>query len=134
MEPIVLSIMTCGRVIFDKMTGLASVIDIVQNINAPHFPIRQNICFFSEMTNGHGKCLVKVKVVKTDENDKVMFEQERPVEFSDVKQIVAFALNIHGAPFPEPGEYRFGLFADSKFIAERRILCRKVEMPQKGEQ
>ncbi len=130
MQPIVLSIITCGRIIFDKMTGLGSVIDIVQNINAPHYPIRQNISFFCEMTNGHGQCMIKVKVVKTDE-DKVMFEQERPVEFKDVKQIVSFALNIQGAPFPEPGEYRFQLFGDSKFLGERRIVCRKVEMPPK---
>lgn len=134
MQPIVLSILTCGRVIFDKMTGLASIVDIVSNINAPKFPIRQNICFFCELTNGHGKCSVKLKVVKSDETDKVLFEQERPLEFKDVKQIVSFAANLQGCPFPEPGEYRFQLFADSKFLAERRILCRKVELPSGGKQ
>lgn len=116
------------------MTGLASIIDIVQNVNSTEFPVRQNINFFCEMTNGHGKCDVNVRMVKSDENDKVLFQQTRPIEFTDVKQVVSLALNLHGIVMPSPGEYRFQLYVDNKFLSERRITCRKVDMPQKDAQ
>jgi len=33
-QPILLSAITCNRVIFDKISGMPSIIDIVQTINA----------------------------------------------------------------------------------------------------
>ena len=38
--PILLSAVICDRVIFDKITGMASLINIVGNINAPKYPVR----------------------------------------------------------------------------------------------
>jgi len=132
-QPILLSAITCDRVIFDKVSGMPSVIDIVQNINARKYPARHpQIVFFCEMTNGHGTTQAKIRLVDAQEDEKVIFEQEGTVQFKDVKQIVTLAMNLQGIVFPGPGEYRFQLFADGRLLGERRITCRKIKLPPKS--
>ena len=127
-----LSAITCGRVIFDKVSGMPSVIDIVQTINAPRYPARHpQIVFFCELTNGHGTTKTKVRLVDAHEEEKIIFEREGQVRFGNVKQIVTLAMNLQGIVFPRPGEYRFQLFAGGYLLGERRITCRKVKLPPK---
>ena len=130
-QPILLSAVTCGRVIFDKVSGMPSVIDIVQTIDAQRYPARHpQIVFFCELTNGHGTTETKIRLVDTEEEEeKVIFERAGTVRFEDVKQIVTLAVNLQGLVFPHPGEYRFQLLAGGSLLGERRILCRKVELP-----
>jgi hypothetical protein len=129
-QPILLSAVTCGRVIFDKVSGMPSVIDIVQTIDAQRYPARHpQIVFFCELTNGHGTTETKIRLVDAQEEEKVIFERAGAVRFEDVKQIVTLAVNLQGLVFPRPGEYRFQLLAGGSLLGERRILCRKVELP-----
>ena len=131
--PILLSAIVCERVIFDKITGMASLINIVQAVNAPQYPIRHGqIVFFCELTNGHGKTKTKIRIIDTQKDDRATFSQEGLVEFTDVRQVVTLAVNLQGVVFEGPGEYRFQLFAEDELLGERKILCRKVEMPPKG--
>lgn len=129
-QPILLSAITCSRVLFDKVSGMPSIIDIVQTINAQKYPARHpQIVFFCELTNGHGTTKLKVRLVDTQQEDKYIFEKEGNVQFKDVRQIVTLAMDLHGVVFPQPGEYRFQLFAGGFLLGERRIICRKVELP-----
>ena len=132
-QPILLSAIICNRVIFDKVSGMPSLIDIVQNINAPKYPVRYwQLVFYCELTNGHGSSKVKIRLVDAQEDEKVIFEQERVVKFGDVKQVLTLAVNLQGIVFPRPGEYRFQLFSDGRLLGERRIICRKIKLPSKG--
>jgi hypothetical protein len=132
-QPILLSAITCGRVIFDKVSGMPSIIDIVQNINAQKYPARHpQIVFFCELTNGHGTTQIKIRLVDAQEEDKYIFEKEGAVQFKDVKQIVTLAMDLHGIVFPRPGEYRFQLFTGGSLLGERRIICRKINLPPKA--
>ena len=131
-QPILLSAITCNRVIFDKVSGMPSIIDIVQTIDAPKYPARHpQIVFFCEMTNGHGTTDVKISLVNTQDEEKVIFEREGKVRFENVKQIVTLAMNLQGIVFPAPGEYRFQLFAGGNLLGERRVACRQVKLPPK---
>jgi hypothetical protein len=131
-QPILLSAITCSRVLFDKVSGMPSIIDIVQTINAQKYPARHpQIVFFCELTNGHGTTKMKIRLVDAQEEDKYIFEKEGIVQFKDVKQIVTLAMDLHGVVFPRPGEYRFQLFAGGFLLGERRIICRKIELPPK---
>ena len=133
-QPILLSAITCNRVIFDKVSGQPSIIDIVQTINAANYPARHaQLVFFCEMTDGHGITDTIIRLVDDQEEEKVIFEQRGQVKFTDVKQIVTLAMNLHGIVFPRPGEYRFQLFAGNSLVGERRIMCRKVELKKKGQ-
>ena len=131
-QPILLSAITCGRVLFDKVSGMPSIIDIVQTINAQQYPARHpQIVFFCELTNGHGTTKMKIRLVDAQEEDKYIFEKEGSVEFKNVKQIITLAMDLHGIVFPQPGEYRFQLFAGGNLLGERRIICRKINLPPK---
>jgi hypothetical protein len=131
-QPILLSAITCGRVIFDKVSGMPSIIDIVQTIDAQKYPARHpQIVFFCELTNGHGKTKTEIKLVDTQEDEKTIFEREGTVEFGDVKRIVTLAVNLQGIVFPHPGEYRFQLYAGGALLGDRRIICRKINLPPK---
>ncbi len=131
-QPFLLSAITCGRVLFDKVSGMPSIIDIVQTINAQKFPARHpQIVFFCELTNGHGTTKIKIRLVNNQEEEKYIFEKEGTVQFKDVKQIVTLAMDLHGVVFPGPGEYRFQLFAGGYLLGERRIICRKIILSPK---
>ena len=111
---------------------MPSVIDIVQNIDAQRYPARHaQIVFFCELTNGHGTTDVKISLVNTQDEEKVIFEREGNVRFGNVKQIVTLAMNLQGIVFPSPGEYRFQLFASGYLLGERRIACRQIKLPPK---
>jgi hypothetical protein len=131
--PVLLSAIICDRVIFDKITGMPSLINIIQTINAPVYPIRNVLVFFCELTNGHGRTNATVRLVSTQKDDKPLFEQSGEVEFTDVQQTVTLAVSLHGVVFPEPGEYRFQLFSEGNLLGERRVICRRVQMPGKPE-
>src|SRR4030043_75294 len=131
-QPILLSAITCNRVIFDKVSGMPSIIDIVQTIDAPRYPARHaQIVFFCEMTNGHGTTDVKISLVNTQQEEKIIFEREGKVRFENVQQIVTLAMNLQGIVFPGPGGYCFQLFAGGNLLGERRIACRQVKLPPK---
>lgn len=133
--PILLSAIICEKVIFDKITGMPSLINIIQALNAPKFPVRSyQLVFFCELTNGHGRTKAKIRLVDDQQDEKVIFEQQRPIEFKDVKQTLTVALNLQGLVLPRPGEYRFQLFADEHLLGERRIVCRKIDLPSKNNQ
>lgn len=128
--PILLSAITCDRVIFDRITGMPSVINIVQMVNAPKFPVRHSeLVFFCELTNGHGETNVEIKLVELEDEDKVLFQQSKTVDFKDVRHILTLALRMQGIVFPAPGEYRFQLYGNNCLLGERRIICREVQMP-----
>jgi hypothetical protein len=112
---------------------MPSIIDIVQTINAPRYPAKHpQIVFFCELTNGHGTTKAKIRLVDAQEEEKIIFEREGTVQFTDVKQIVTLAMDLHGIVFPRPGEYRFQLFAGGYLLGERRITCRKIKLPPKA--
>ena len=131
--PVLLSVIICDRVIFDRITGMPSIINIIQNINASQYPVRHNqIIFFCEMTNGHGNTKLTIRLVDLDNQEKIIFEQSQVVDFKDVKQIVTVAINLMGIVFQHTGEYRFQLFADETILGERSIVCRQVTLPPPG--
>jgi len=132
-QPILLSAITCNRVIFDKISGTPSIIDIVQTIDAQRYPARHpQIVFFCELTNGHGTTEAKIRLVDVQEDEKIIFEREGTVRFENVKQIVTLAMNLQGIVFPRPGEYRFQLFSGGYLLGERRITCRHIKLPPKA--
>jgi hypothetical protein len=129
-QPVLLSSIICDRVIFDKISGMPSIINIIQNINATKYPAQHaQLVFFCELTNGHGQSRAAIRLVDTQEDDRIIFEQKGVVGFKDVQQIVTLAMNLQGVVFPRPGEYRFQLFTNDVLLGERRILCREIKLP-----
>lgn len=130
--PVLLSAIVCDRVIFDRLTGMPSIINILQGVNAVQFPVRTGqLVFFCELTNGHGKTSIKVRLVDVSDNEKIIFEKNGGAEFKDVRQVMTIAMALQGITFAHPGEYRFQLFAGEELLGERSIIARQVTMPPK---
>lgn len=128
--PVLLSAIICDRVIFDRFSGMPSLINIMQAINAPRYPVRTaQVIFFCELTNGHGKTSLKIRLVDVAQDEKVIFEKNGSAEFKDVRQVLTLAIGLNGIVFERPGEYRFQLYAGERLLGERSILCRKITPP-----
>ncbi len=127
--PVLLASLVCDRVIFDRFSGMPSLINILQTINAPKFPIRTGqLVFFCELTNGHGKTSLRVRLVDAKQDEKVVFQKDGVAEFKDVRQVLTLAIGLHGVVFEHPGEYRFQLFAADRLLGERSVVCQEIQM------
>ena len=125
--PIILTIQVCDSVVLDQRTGRASVLNIFETINAPEYPAtHHSMTFFSELTNGHGKVDINVKLVDVQEDDKTIAEVKSEVVFVNVTQICRCILTFGGVTFPKKGEYRFQLFLNRELAGERRLVCNVI--------
>ncbi len=129
--PVLLSVIICDLVIIDRITDRASIIGAFEAIGAPKYPARHSrLALFCQLTNGHGKEKVNVKLVDVQEEDKMLFEGAVEQEFKDVRQVANLTFEIGGIVFPHPGEYRFQVYAGTEFLGERRIICRQIKRPK----
>jgi len=132
--PVLLSAIICDRVIFDRVTGMPSIICVLETISAVKYPARHaRLAFFCELTNGHGKAKITTKLVDVQQEDQPILEQTVQGEFVHVKQVVALQFGFEGIVFPHPGEYRFQIYAGTNLLGERRIICRQIELERGGE-
>jgi hypothetical protein len=123
-QPIVLS------VIIDRITDKPSIIGAFETVNAPRYPAKHTrLTFFCQLTNGHGKAKITIRLVDIQDEDKSLFEGAVEQNFKDVRQVANLTFDIGGIVFPHPGEYRFQIYADAEFLGERRIICRQIELP-----
>ena len=131
--PLLLSAIVCDRVIMDSITQTPSIIGILQTISAPKYPARHSrLTFFCELTNGHGKTQMTIRLVDVQQQDKTMFEQTVEQEFPDVRHVAGLTFGIEGMIFPHSGEYRFQIYAGINLLGERRIICRQIKLPSGG--
>ena len=124
--PVLLTAIVCERVIFDRLGGRPSLIDVLQVISFPKYPARQaRLTLFCEMTNGHGEVSVVIRLVDVKQDEKVLLEQNVKTKFIDVRQVVGLCYGFEGVVFQQPGEYRFQIYAGANLLGERRIICRE---------
>ncbi len=128
--PVLLSVIICERVIIDRISNQHSIIGAFETISAPAYPARHaRLAFFCQLTNGRGKTKIDIKLVDVEEEDKLLFQGAVEQEFGDIRQVANLTFDIGGIVFPHPGEYRFQIYAGTEFLGERRIICRKIELP-----
>ena len=132
--PVALSTIVCERVLFDAPTKTSSVIGIIDRIFAPQYPIRfPRLFFFVEMTNGHDTTELEVRLIDSQNDEKIIIQQRATVKVPDVKSIVSVVMAFEGLAFNHPGEYYFQLFAAGQILTTRRLLCFLVNKPPTNE-
>lgn len=130
--PVLLSVIICDLVIIDRITDKPSIIGAFETISAPEYPARHpRLVFFCQLTNGHGKTRITVKLVDVQQEDKTLFEGTIEQKFRDVREVANLTFDIGGMVFPHPGEYRFQIYAGTEFLGERRIVCRQIKLPNR---
>ena len=133
--PVLLSVIICDLVIIDRITDKPSIIGAFETISAPKYPARHpRLAFFCQLTNGHGKTRITVKLVDVQQGDKTLFEGTIEQKFRDVREVANLTFDIGGMVFPHPGEYRFQIYAGTEFLGERRIVCRQIKLPIGGKE
>jgi len=131
--PVLLSVIICDWVIIDRITDKPSIIGAFETISAPSYPARHpRLALFCQLTNGHGKAKIAVRLVDVQKEDKMLFEGSVEHEFKDVREMATFTFDIGGIVFPNPGEYRLQVYAGTDFLGERRIICREIKLPTGG--
>ena len=131
--PVLLSVIICDLVIIDRITDKPSIIGAFETISAPKYPARHpRLVFFCQLTNGHDKARITVKLVDVQQEDKTLFEGTIEQKFRDVREVANLTFDIGGMVFPHPGEYRFQIYAGTEFLGERRIVCRQIKLPTGG--
>jgi len=128
--PVLLSILTCERVIIDAHTGNSSLINLISVINATRYPAAQpQLSVYYELTNGRGDVDMRLDLVDINENEKTLLSINHNLQFSAVHEIKAHFIGLNGFPFPHPGEYRFELHANNEWRGARRVICNVMNTP-----
>ena len=131
--PVLLSVIICDLVIIDRITDKPSIIGAFETISAPNYPARHpRLALFCQLTNGHGKAKITMRLVDVQEEDKTLFEGTVEQEFRDVREVASLTFNIGWIVFPHPGEYRIQVYSGTEFLGERRVICRQIELPTGG--
>ena len=125
--PYPIAMVVCDSIHRDPGTGKAFILGCFSVIHAKQFPAtHQKMGLYVSITNGRGDVPVRVALVDADEEREPILSLEQVVEFDDPRLVAELTFEMHGVTFPEPGEYRFQLFALDEFIMEQRILVHEL--------
>ena len=125
--PCLLALIVCDQIIRER-TGKASLIGIFSGIHALNFPaIHHQMALYVQLTNGHGKVDLAVKIVDVAEEDKELFGIKMSVSFQNALQTVDADIMIQGFSIPHAGEYRFQVYCGDELLGERRFIATKLE-------
>jgi len=124
--PYALAMVVCDAIWQDPGSRKKFILGTFSVIGATYFPcVHPLISVYVALTDGRGKTPIKLQLFGADEEDEVLFEGELEIEWQDPRMVAELTFAMAGITFPQPGEYRFSLFAGNEPILERRILVRQ---------
>ena len=124
--PSLLAALICDQVIRDRTTLKPSLIGVFTDIHASKFPaVHPRMTLFFQLTNGHGKIGLTIKLVDVGNNDEEIHEPlEGAVTFQDARQTLEFEISVLNVSIPHEGEYRVQIFIGSELLGERKFYAR----------
>jgi len=131
--PEILSLQVCERVIRDVDSRQSSVIGILDTVAAPGFPLGiPQLTVFMELTSGHGRTQLKVRIVDAMEERPPIFEALIDADLGDPLVVHQVPITTLGLKFPAPGQYRVQVFAMDTLLRERKVRLVQVAPPAQG--
>jgi len=126
--PDVLAMLVCDQIITDRLTGKQSLIGMFSKIHAVKVPATHpQLCVFVALTDGHGKVVLTLRIVDSNEARPPIVQGKGTVEFKDPRAIANLGLQFHGLTFPEPGEYRVQLYCHEELLREAKLQLVRVQ-------
>ena len=117
----------CDNVHQDPGTGKFFLLGCFSVVHAREFPATHPLMFlYVSVTNGRGKVPLKIQLIDANEEQSPIWSVEEEVDFPDPRIVMEMYFGLVNIKFPEPGEYRFQLFAAREFLMERRIIINQV--------
>jgi hypothetical protein len=87
------------------------------------------LAIYTAMIGGRGEVPLELRVLDADEAREPIIAEEVNVSFPDPLTEIEVVFHLTDLVFPEPGEYRFQLFAAGQFLRERRVSIVPLENP-----
>jgi len=129
--PEILSLQVCERVIRDVDSRQSSVIGILDTIASHGFPLTiPHLTLFMELTSGHGRTELKVRLVDSLEEHPPLFEAVIDANLGDPLVVHQVPITTLGLKFPAPGQYRVQVYAMGTLLRERKFRLVQVVPPQ----
>lgn len=121
--PYPLALIICDGLHRDPGTKKVFLLGCFSTVIARSFPTVHPVMYlYCALTDGRGKVPVRIKLVDADEERSPIWEETFESEFADPRSVNETYWQILNTTFPEPGEYRFQVFAAGEFLMERRIM------------
>lgn len=125
--PQVLAMIICDMVIDDRISGKKSLIGLFDAIATTDLPcIVNELHVFLALTDGYGTVRLRLRCTRAS-TDEELFSAVQEVRFPDPLAVVEINMGFCGCEFPEPGEYRFQLYAGDTPLCERKFHVSLVE-------
>ena len=126
-NPVMLSLHLCERVVVDRSTGQASLLQLIENVNATKFPVRVPRWFlYSEFTGCHGSVNLSFRVVDVDEELDPVCQIALQIQQDDPLVVGHFIIHLPSLVFPREGAYRVQAVPGDGAPFEKRLTVRKV--------
>ncbi len=121
--PYTLALIICDQIYADPSTGKMTILGTFTTIGARRFPaVHPSMAVYLAVTDGRGKCPIRVRLIDVDEEREPIFTLDGEVEFKDPRGVVEMPFQTPPLTFPEPGEYRLQLFCGDEPLMERRMV------------
>jgi hypothetical protein len=121
--PMVLAMMVCEGIYRDIATGKWTLLGCFTGFMATAFPcVHPAMVVFVSVTDGRDNPQLRLVLVDAEEEREPIVTAEMPVAFEDPRMVADVVFGFQNVSFPEPGEYRFRLFAGNEILMERRII------------
>ena len=126
--PYPLAMVVCDNIHRDPGSGKVFLLGSFSTIHAIKFPARHGLMgLYVELTNGRGKVPVRIRLIDANEEREALWEETNDFDFPDPRMVMQIVSLLGGITFPEPGEYRFQVFASGEFLMERRLLVNQLQ-------
>jgi hypothetical protein len=125
--PYPLAMVVCDNIHRDPGSAKLFLLGCFSTIHAVSFPATHGVMgLYVELTNGRGTVPLRIRLVDANEDREPLWEENHEVEFPDPRMVMQLVSLLAGITFPEPGEYRFQIFASGEFLMERATVFTSV--------
>jgi hypothetical protein len=116
-HPRAVAMLVCERIIRDARTDQVSLIDLVDQIAAPAFPlVVPSVAVYARLTEALGSYLFTLDVVRRDDILEVTRYDVRPFEATDPLDDGEVIVHQLGLVLPSAGSYDVRLWANGRFV------------------
>ena len=120
--PVVLAMIVCDAIHQDPATKKCTLLGTFSTISARKFPVvHRQLAVHVALTDGRGKVNMRLTLVGMDESQPPLFSGEGTIEFPDPRVVAELNFRLANVSFPQPGAYRFQVFANDELLMERRL-------------
>ena len=124
--PVLRQLLICEKLIFERDTNNASLINCHAIRRATRFPTQPvSFAVYGQLTNGHGSFTIHLGITRLDTGE-LIFQRAFPMVFADRLRTTDFASRINDFVFPVTGSYEIVLSADQEPLGMATLVVKEI--------